>query len=141
MFVHLFIVQRRTAATFAPIALKSGGWANATFLDAADNPADLKNGTFQCGGTEPFWGVTLGPAMSEYSDPEHRFALTTERVRPSTARLFPLLYRLKDETGRSFRATVTRNDCLDGMSDFTYGFEVLLSGDESFEQGCCSIKR
>src|SRR5690606_13161248 len=69
------------------------GWVNATFLAAAGDPADLKGEVFKCAGTEPFWGVTLGPASGDYSDPEQTFALTTERVQPSTARLFPLLYR------------------------------------------------
>lgn len=118
------------------------GWVNTRFLSAMGDPSDLKHETFQCSGTEPFWGVTLGPESSAYSDPEQSFALTTERVQPSTARLFPLLYRLKDDKGRSYRATVTeRPGCIDGMSDYEYAFEVLLSGDDNFEQGCCVLKR
>ncbi len=118
------------------------GWVNAKFRAAMSDPRDLKGETFQCAGTEPFWGVTLGPEKGEYTDPEQSFPLTTERVQPSTARLFPLLYRLKDDKGRSYRATVTqRAGCIDGMSDYAYAFEVLLSGDETFEQGCCVLKR
>ena len=118
------------------------GWVNARFLAAQGDPPDLKGETFQCSGTEPFWGVTLGPEKGEYSDPEQSFALTTERMQPLTARLFPLLYRLKDDKGRSYRATVTeRPGCIDGMSDYEYAFEVLLSGDDNFEQGCCVLKR
>lgn len=117
------------------------GWVNATFLAVASDPPDLKGEIFKCAGTEPFWGVTLGPANGQYSDPERTVALTTERVQPSTARLFPLLYRLRAADGRRFRATVTRTACSDGMSDFDYAFEVLLSGDDNFEQGCCSIDR
>ena len=118
------------------------GWVNAKFLAAMGDPSDLKGETFQCSGTEPFWGVTLGPEKGEYSDPEQSFPLTTERVQPSTARLFPLLYRLMDDKGRSYRATVTqRPGCIDGMSDYAYAFEVLLSGDDNFEQGCCVIQR
>ena len=118
------------------------GWVNAKFLAAMGDPSDLKGETFQCSGTEPFWGVTPGPEKGEYSDPEQSFPLTTERVQPSTARLFPLLYRLMDDKGRSYRATVTqRPGCIDGMSDYAYAFEVLLSGDDNFEQGCCVIQR
>ena len=118
------------------------GWVNAKFLTAMSDPPDLKSETFQCSGTEPFWGVTLGPEKGEYSDPEQSFALTIERVQPSTARLFPLLYRLKDDKGRSYRATVTqRPGCIDGMSDYEYAFEVLFSGEDNFEQGCCVIRR
>lgn len=118
------------------------GWVNARFLAVADAPPDLKVATFDCFGTEPFWGVTLGPKESEFSDPESKTALTTEQVQPAMARLFPLLYRLKNAKGQSLRATVTHQTyCTDGMSDYDYAFEVLLSDDEAFHQGCCFIKR
>ena len=118
------------------------GWVNARFLTGADAPSDLKNATFDCFGTEPFWGVTLGPKEGELSEPESKSALTTEIVQPATARLFPLLYRLKNAKGQSLRATVTHQTyCTDGMSDYDYAFEVLLSDDETFHQGCCFIKR
>jgi uncharacterized membrane protein len=118
------------------------GWVNARFLTVADAPADLKEATFDCFGTEPFWGVTLGPKEGELSEPESKTALTTENVQPAMARLFPLLYRLKNAKGQSLRATVTHQTyCTDGMSDYDYAFEVLLSDDEVFHQGCCFIKR
>lgn len=117
------------------------GWVNGTFLEGADL-ANLKDATFQCSGTEPFWGVTLGPAGAEYSDPEAKAQLEVIRVQPSTARLFPLLYRMTDPAGRPYRATVSRQEwCSDGMSDYDYGFEILLSDDENFQQGCCFLKR
>lgn len=118
------------------------GWANARYLAAADEPVNLEQATFACSGTEPFWGVTLGPSGGDYSDPEQKFEVSTERVQPATARLFPLLYRLKDGQGRSYRATVShRESCIDGMSDYEYAFEVLWSGDDNFEQGCCVLQR
>lgn len=118
------------------------GWVNARFLAVADLPPDLKDATFDCFGTEPFWGVTLGPNEGEFSDPESKTALTIEQIQPAMARLFPLLYRLKNAKGQSLRATVTHQTyCTDGMSDYDYAFEVLLSDDEAFHQGCCFIKR
>lgn len=118
------------------------GWVNAKFLKVMGDPVDLKGETFQCLGTEPFWGVTLSLTGGEYSDPESKTKLTTDRLQPSTARLFPLLYRLKDPKGRPFQATIThQNWCIDGMSDYEYAFEVLLSDDENFQQGCCFLKR
>ena len=117
------------------------GWVNAKFLDGSD-PADLKGETFSCAGTEPFWGVTLGPSGGEYSDPESQLPLTTDNVQAATARLFPLLYRLTDPNGRKFTATVSRQSwCSDGMSDYDYSFEVLLANDAEFQQGCCVLKR
>lgn len=118
------------------------GWVNTRFLTIADVRPDLKEVTFDCFGTEPFWGVTLGPKEGEFSDPESKTTLTTEHIQPAMARLFPLLYRLKNAKGQSLRATVThQNWCTDGMSDYDYAFEVLLSDDEVFHQGCCFIKR
>ena len=118
------------------------GWVNARFLAIADAPSDLKDATFDCFGTEPFWGVTLGPKEGELTEPESKSALTTAQVQPATARLFPLLYRLKNAKDQSLRATVTHQTwCTDGMSDYDYAFEVLLSDDETFHQGCCFIKR
>lgn len=118
------------------------GWVNARFLAVADEPQDLKDQTFLCAGTEPFWGVTLSPAEGELSDPDTKTKLVTERVQPSMARLFPLLYRLRNEKGQSVRATVTHQQwCSDGMSDYDYAFQVLLSDDENFFEGCCRLKR
>lgn len=118
------------------------GWVNARFLEVAGDPVDLKSETFHCAGTEPFWGVTLGPKEGEFSDPDSKAKLTVERVQPSMARLFPLLYRLRNEKGQSLRATVTHQTwCSDGMSDYDYAFQVLLSDDENFYEGCCFLKR
>jgi uncharacterized membrane protein len=118
------------------------GWVNARFIAIADLPPDLTKATFDCFGTEPFWGVTLGPKDGELSDPESKTTLTTEQIQPAMARAFPLLYRLKNAKGQSLRATVTHQTyCTDGMSDYDYAFEVLLTDDEVFHQGCCFIKR
>lgn len=118
------------------------GWVNAAFLTATNDVPDFERQTFRCAGTEPFWSVTLGSGESAYSNPEQSLPLTTERVQPATGRLFPLLYRLKDKKGRSYHATVAhRPGCSDGMSDYHYAFEVLFSGAETFEQGCCVIER
>jgi uncharacterized membrane protein len=118
------------------------GWVNARFLVSADDPVDLKDATFRCFGTEPFWGVTLSPKTGELSDPDSKSKLTVERVQPAMARFFPLLYRLRNEKGQSLSATVTHQQwCSDGMSDYDYAFQVLLSDDENFHEGCCVLKR
>ncbi len=130
--------QRWTEVVVGPAI----GWVNERFLAAIDDPVDLKDQTFQCGGTEPFWGVTLGPKEAELANPESRSTLTVERVQPSLARLFPLLYRLRDGKGQSLRATITHQQhCSDGMSDYDYAFQVLLSDDEHLYEGCCWLKR
>lgn len=118
------------------------GWVNARFLAVANDPEDLKEATFLCAGTEPFWGVTLGPTDGEFSEPDTKAKLTVERVQPAMARFFPLLYRLRNENGQSLRATVTHQTwCSDGMSEYDYAFQVLLSDDENFYEGCCRLKR
>ena len=58
------------------------------------------------------------------------------------ARYFPLLYRLRNEKGQSLRATITHQRwCTDGMSDYDYAFQVLLSDDEHLYEACCFLKR
>ncbi|MDX2308322.1 MAG: hypothetical protein NW216_08805 [Hyphomicrobium sp.] len=117
------------------------GWVNSTFLESAEM-ADLKDATFACSGTEPFWGVTLSSKGGKYTDPESETVLTTKAVQPAAARLFPLLYQLTDGAGKSYRATVSRQTwCTDGMSDYEYAFEVLFNSIETFHQGCCVIER
>lgn len=130
--------QRWLEVAFGP----ARGWVNAKFIDSVD-PADLKGATFSCAGTEPFWGITLGPEGGEYSDPEvEKTPLTLEAIHPAMARQFPLFYRLKAGNGRTYRATVSRQTwCTDGMSDFEYGFQIHLTDDEIFQEGCCSLKR
>jgi uncharacterized membrane protein len=117
------------------------GWVNARFLEGTD-PVDLTGETFNCFGTEPFWGVSLEPHEGEYDDTESKTRLTTERVQPATARLFPLLYRLTDDKGQKYQATVSHQTwCSDGMSEYDYSFQVLLTNQNDFQQGCCVLKR
>lgn len=118
------------------------GWVNARFLATADDPVDLKDATFHCFGTEPFWGISLSPKESELSDPDQKATLKVERVQPALARYFPLLYRLRNDKGQTLRATVTHQQwCSDGMSDYDYAFQVLLSDEENLYDGCCTLKR
>lgn len=119
------------------------GWVNGTFLEGGET-ADLKGVTFSCAGTEPFWGVTLaGNGAGTYTDPEEQpVTLSLEQVQAATARHFPLFYRGKGSNGRTYRATIARQSwCTDGMSDYEYGFQILLTDDEVFQEGCCFIKR
>ncbi len=117
------------------------GWVSLKFLDSAMQ-ADLSRETFDCSGTEPFWAATLGPTESEYSDPEFKTRLTTVGVQAATARLLPLLYRLADRDEKKYQATIARQEwCSDGMSDYDYGFQVLLTTEDTLQQGCCVIRR
>ena len=118
------------------------GWVNTRFLAVADEPEKLEHMTFLCAGTEPFWGVTLGPKDGEFSTPETKAELTVERVQPAMGRFFPLLYRLRGQNGQALRATVSHQTwCSDGMSDYDFAFQVFLSDDENFYEGCCRLRR
>lgn len=123
----------------------ASGWVNAKHLQGVLGDAQPETVTFQCGGTEPFWSVSLGRDGADYSDPEIEAGkkLTVERSIVAQGRPgIPFLYRLKDDKGNAFQAVVSRRDwCTDGMSDFDYAFEIMFSGDNSLMQGCCTIKR
>lgn len=122
------------------------GWVNAKYISEVPSEVPLSQETLSCLGTEPFWSLTLSPAGSEYErpdDPEIKTAkITVERTMPASGRRFPLLYRIADAEGRKYHATVSNKQwCTDDMSDYDYSFQVLLSSDNEFLEGCCVIKR
>lgn len=121
------------------------GWVNAKHLQGVHGDADPGGVTFQCGGTEPFWSVSLSRDGADYSDPEIETGkkLSVAQTVVAQARPgIPFFYRLKDQSGAVYQAVVSQREwCSDGMSDFDYAFEVMFSGESSLMQGCCSIKR
>lgn len=120
------------------------GWVNSKFLEATyPAVADLKRETFDCFGTEPFWGATLAEDGSEYSnDPEFKGKLTVERIEAPRGRTMPILFRLTDASGRKLQAIVSHEKwCSDDMSDYDYSFQVLISDENEFLSGCCTLKR
>jgi len=104
-------------------------------------PADLR-----CGGTEPFWGLAIAGSYAEFTSPgDDKRQLSVVGPLAGRNRSSLWSYRMTDEGGAVLNGLVVYTDqCSDGMSDFSYAFEIYLIGmDEASGpmQGCCSFGR
>ena len=118
-------------------------WVAARFLEAEDRFPEAP-GNVHCGGTEPFWGLTVDGDSAIYSTPEEEQAMSVVSVRRGENRINVWGYQMLSEINASATALLVYNEqCSDGMSDFTYAFEVYLMGirdDAGPLQGCCSFR-
>ena len=131
------------------------GWVNGRYLKAIETGRDNKSPVFSCSGTEPFWSIELRGTKATFKNP---FAAREEIrgydiVKRRRARGGPHIHEvsMQGRSGKPVRpiAMLTRNDtCSDGMSDFTYPYEVILSIDDENDadangvwHGCCTLVR
>lgn len=120
------------------------GWVAARFLrteSVVSMPADLR-----CGGTEPFWGLAIAGSYGEFTSPnDDKRQLSVVGPLPGRNRGSLWSYRMTDGGGAVFNGLVVYTDqCSDGMSDFSYAFEIYLIGTDEASgpmQGCCSFGR
>lgn len=79
-------------------------------------------------GTEPFWAVTVDGNMLVLETPD------------TAARRYPISVSSQDGViryaGDVIQMTVTRGDCSDGMSDFTYADRVQVALAGTVLKGC-----
>lgn len=117
------------------------GWVALRFLARHPGQFDSLYPEFQsCGGTEPFWSLarsggtlTLDVAFDD---------------RPAVAELVEWETGTLNHRGRysfatpSMTGVVAREYCNDGMTDREFGLEInlILRGEETHLQGCCSLK-
>lgn len=114
------------------------GWAALRYLKVRDGQTSPDR--LYCGGTEPFWGLTLKSGDQ----------LLFTRPEQEPVRITPKWTR--DIAGRSesgfalgaagYVALFNRRECSDGMSDRTYGWalDFLQTGAQgAYLQGCCRL--
>jgi len=116
----------------------------AVFLLAlAASPASAQQGALNCGGTEPFWGVTHTGAAMWYHSPEvARLELVPVRARNADGRPPDIVrvYQTRRADGRGeVILVVTRNErsCSDGMSDRRYPYDAVYIAGDRVLYGCC----
>ena len=137
------------AERWARVSTREGtGYAAMRFLErrAGQDPTVLPKPLF-CGGTEPFWGLNLGPrgnaALTDPDTPRRVYRLVWSGAGAA---------RPGEELGATFAGTkgritavLQREFCTDGMSDREFGLKVdaVVSDDgETFMlTGCCSLTR
>lgn len=100
--------------------------------------------SLRCGGTEPFWGLTItAQAMWFTNFDQQRVDLVL--VKPEGAMARPLdnvrVYRTRRAKGAGAVTLVVKRNyesCSDGMSDKRYAYDAVYIGPEGVLEGCCS---
>ncbi|SHJ84245.1 SH3 domain-containing protein [Shimia gijangensis] len=128
------------------------GWVSMRYLSPVPD-ADwfLSSAQLRCGGTEPFWDMTMNAPSQGVAS----FQAMVEE----TPRVYSIdwhggqIARMNNVIGlggrntdgpNGFSAVIRRTDCHDGMSDMSFGLaiDLFLHGDGAPEgyEGCCSIR-
>lgn len=118
-------------------------WTNANALRPANGKDFGRTPEFNCTGTEPFWSLSLNEHTAKYDDGGDARDLTVASVQTAQGRReAPILFRLRESDGHSTQAAVSQRQwCTDGISDYEYAFQVLLTSDRFFREGCCVLKK
>ena len=131
------------------------GWVNGRYLKKIETGGKGATPVFSCSGTEPFWSIELKEKEATFKNP---FAAREEvrnyeivKRRGARGGSHVHVVSMQSRAGKPVHpmAVLTRNDtCSDGMSDFTYPYEVILSVDAEDDadadgvwHGCCTLVR
>jgi uncharacterized membrane protein len=129
------------------------GWVNMRYLTRQPGPDwTALASPLKCHGTEPFWSLAYdpsGPRLTlEQMDSPAPLHLHPEGRIPTQGRPGQIGIRLAGPAQEGF-ATLTAQDCTDGMSDRRFGLAVALflspAPDGAAQSlglsGCCSLER
>lgn len=108
-----------------------------------------------CGGTEPFWDLTINEAAKtinykEFSgDEDDAVEYKKLKVRTTSNDLSVRNFKAKRGLGgrKAISAFVSVTDgtyrgfCSDGMSDFNYQYEIFVDVQGTILQGCCESSK
>lgn len=130
-----YLVMASVVLGFSVAQAKDEKKAPARTIASVDN--------FQCGGTEPFWGMEIKGSKMTYNDPidnkKTTFNITEKLVPVGTSESFGFV--VKANNGKSsVLATVRNVECNDGMSDNKYTHEIMYINGSTVFVGCCNKK-
>lgn len=123
------------------------GWASMRYLKRQNGQTGSNvPRPLNCGGNEPFWGITFGPNSTEFLEPGQMSQALGTLWQGIPDGMQPVAYGAKlAGAGGEINAVITRSECSDGMSERAYGFEInaLLSGTfgNRMLTGCCLLTR
>ena len=137
----------------------SGNWARIIWYDqmawvsthylAPDNPPTIAGTALpeglSCGGTEPFWDVTLRSSGAQYSDPvTDPVTLGFQSAMAPAGRTgFPVMLTYAG-SGGSVQSIIRPLICNDGMSDREFGLsaDIVLqtATGTALYSGCCALR-
>lgn len=121
------------------------GWVSMRYMarQPGQNPRYLPR-PLNCGGTEPFWGLSIGNQTAQFEimgNPALTFTPTWEDI---PIGMQAVSYAIKMQgSNEDITAIINRNQCSDGMSESVYGFgiDLIISGQSGnqYYTGCCSL--
>lgn len=128
------------------------GWVAARYLtEMQDNAFDVLPEEFRCAGSEPFWSMHFSGGSAVRENPsgtagKSRTVYAPEPVRLASGRRNIWAVVLKPFSGsQGATAVFLRTEtCSDGMSDFTYPIEFVLTEHDAEGEvlsGCCQLQR
>ncbi|MFT6071444.1 MAG: putative membrane protein [Bacteriovoracaceae bacterium] len=114
----------------------------------------LQAETLNCGGTEPFWNLTIDESSEKitYDDfsGEESDSTVYKKLKVKTTsndlsvRFFKAKKGLRGQDVASAFVSKTdgtyRSFCSDGMSDFNYQYEIFANIEGKILQGCCESR-
>lgn len=117
--------------------------------------SNAKAEVLNCGGTEPFWNLTINEeaktiSYKEFSGDDEEATVfkklkTRNTVNDLSVRNFKAKRGLRGNKKVSAFVSVTdgtfRSFCSDGMSDFNYQYEIFLDVEGAILQGCCESRK
>lgn len=122
------------------------GWVNDHFLKLSTYPTAPTN--LFCFGTEPFWGIEVNGDTGRLTGPEFPDAIELSLLaqRDGLGRRNLWVYYLQTVDNSSVMTALLEytDACSDGMSDFTYAYDLYLLGlrpGEGPAHGCCTTSR
>ena len=111
--------------TAAPLALLASLAACQT-LPVGPTP----QGTYRATGTEPFWGLSIGPRDMVFEDPNG----PTRIVQPTPRPIIGVAGEIYQT--RRLNVNIVHSRCSDGMSDRVYPDTVQVTADGRRFNGC-----
>lgn len=140
---HIEVLHTDPSGAWARVGLGEGmGWVSMTYLARMPPP---KTGAIprpmHCGGTEPFWSLSMRLRGDEYATPDGGLKQLLMTHEQSGANGYLATFA---EGPRSHRTLIVhRTLCNDGMSDRDFGFRATLfnalDARNVVETGCCTL--
>lgn len=92
-----------------------------------------------CGGTEPFWSVSVKNGILKYQDPSSLKALSLKVVSTQDAAGYTP-GNIQVIKTKFTRLSLVAGQCNDGMSDEVYSHHAIYEKDGVVLGGCCNVK-
>lgn len=98
--------------------------------------------SYLCGGTEPFWNLTITPTEITFADSENKTTMSGSNPLEGQG-LMPGFLRTYSTKNQDRQVTIVlkyTGNCSDGMSDTLYTHDATLIFIDKALSGCCQRK-